>query len=297
MKKIRIELQSDTCFASGELYNSTIDTDVCYDEYGLPFISAKRLKGCLRESALELFEFGLSDFQELQVSVDDIFGKAGKQESVFSLQNARLEHYAEYVNELTTCTKTEYKTQQAVLNNFTYIRQQTSIDNVTGTAEETTLRSIRVMNKGLVFETQIAIPDEYDALFEKICKNVRFMGLNRTRGMGEVRLSYVKDNSKTEYTYNNVPWNDKKDYYKLYYTMQLQSPMVIKSVAGGQSKTIPYIEGSKILGMIAQSRKEKNDFVEWLKQSELICSNAYISDETTRFVPISNSVYSVKNMG
>ena len=154
MKKIRIELQSDTCFASGELYNSSIDTDICYDEYGLPFIPAKRIKGCLRESALELMDFELPDFQDLQVGVEDIFGKAGKQEAVFSLQNARLDRYAEYMEELTACTRKEYKIQQAVLNNFTYIRQQTSIDETTGTAEETTLRSMRVMNKGLVFERE-----------------------------------------------------------------------------------------------------------------------------------------------
>ena len=298
MKKIRIELQSDTCFASGELYNSSIDTDICYDEYGLPFIPAKRIKGCLRESALELMDFELPDFQDLQVGVEDIFGKAGKQEAVFSLQNARLDRYAEYMEELTACTRKEYKTQQAVLNNFTYIRQQTSIDETTGTAEETTLRSIRVMNKGLVFEALIEIPDKYDELFAKICKNVKFMGLNRTRGMGEVRISYIREQQESAYLHNkreNVLWDDKKDYYKLGYTIRLQSPMIIKSVAGGQSKTIPYIEGSKILGMIAQSMKGELDFLEWMQQAELICSNAYISDEITRYVPVSASVYHLKN--
>lgn len=296
MKKIRIELQSDTCFASGELYNSSIDTDVCYDEYGLPFIPAKRIKGCLRESALELFEFELSDFEELHLDVEELFGTAGKQEALFSLQSAKLENYVKYVQELKNCTKKQYKTQQAVLNQFTYIRQQTSIDNVTGTAEETTLRSMRVMKKGLVFEAQITISDKYDGLFEKICKNVRFMGVNRNRGMGELILSYIKEDTQKECLYQkneNAIWNDKKEYHKLSYTMQLQSPMILKSVAGGQSRTIPYIEGSKILGMIVENRKTENDFAEWGK--ELICSNAYISDETTRYVPISNSVYHVKN--
>lgn len=324
MKKIQIELRSDSCLSSGEVYNSSIDTEVCYDEYGLPFIPAKRIKGCLRESALELADFDLPDFEELHIGVDDIFGKAGKQEAVFSLQNARLNNYTGYLAELKSCDKKEYTNQQAVLNQFTYIRQQTSINNVTGTAEETTLRSIRVMNKGLVFEARIEIPDKYDKLFEKICKNVKFMGLNRTRGMGEVRLSYKKTEPKKQIVTikNNIRkqvllrkrnlllssknalkdeketilWDDTQEYNKLFYTMKLQSPILMKSVAGGQSKTIPYIEGSKILGMIAQNMKWENEnFLKWLENSELICSNAYISDGKTRYVPVSASLHHVKN--
>ena len=52
--RIKIELLSDMCVSDGGIYNSAIDTDICYDEYGFPYIPAKRLKGCLRECALEL---------------------------------------------------------------------------------------------------------------------------------------------------------------------------------------------------------------------------------------------------
>ena len=54
--KIKIELLSDLCTASGEAHNSLIDSDVTYDEWGIPYIPAKRLKGCIREAALELVE-------------------------------------------------------------------------------------------------------------------------------------------------------------------------------------------------------------------------------------------------
>ena len=40
--KIRIELLSDLCTYSGETYNSLVDMDVIYDEYGIPYIPAKR---------------------------------------------------------------------------------------------------------------------------------------------------------------------------------------------------------------------------------------------------------------
>ena len=48
--KIKIELLSDLCTCSGETYNSMVDMDVVYDENGIPYIPAKRLKGCIRES-------------------------------------------------------------------------------------------------------------------------------------------------------------------------------------------------------------------------------------------------------
>lgn len=49
--QIRIELLSDLCAADGNGYNSSVDVDVCHDDCGLPYIPAKRLKGCLRECA------------------------------------------------------------------------------------------------------------------------------------------------------------------------------------------------------------------------------------------------------
>ena len=56
--KITIKLLSDLCTCSGETYNSVVDMDVVYDENGIPYIPAKRIKGCIREAALEMKEMG-----------------------------------------------------------------------------------------------------------------------------------------------------------------------------------------------------------------------------------------------
>ena len=50
--KLTIKLLSDLCTYSGDTYNSVVDTDVVYDENGIPYIPAKRIKGCIREAAL-----------------------------------------------------------------------------------------------------------------------------------------------------------------------------------------------------------------------------------------------------
>ena len=52
--KITIKLLSDLCTCSGETYNSDVDMDVVYDENGIPYIPAKRIKGCIREAAHEM---------------------------------------------------------------------------------------------------------------------------------------------------------------------------------------------------------------------------------------------------
>ena len=54
MKKLRITLRSDLCAGSGESFGNSVDTDICISDAGLPYIPARRLKGCLRAEAVQL---------------------------------------------------------------------------------------------------------------------------------------------------------------------------------------------------------------------------------------------------
>ena len=49
--KIKITLKSDLCAGSGYSYAGIIDSDICYSKNGIPYIPARRIKGCLREAA------------------------------------------------------------------------------------------------------------------------------------------------------------------------------------------------------------------------------------------------------
>ena len=98
--KIKIELLSDLCTCSGETYNSMVDMDVVYDENGIPYIPAKRLKGCVRESALEMQELGIITAEEYE----KIFGREGNVRSAFSLSNAYILGFDEAVEDLKNCT-------------------------------------------------------------------------------------------------------------------------------------------------------------------------------------------------
>lgn len=291
MGQITIKLLSDSCISSGETYNSSIDSDVCYDSYGLPFIPAKRLKGCLREAGLELQDFGMD------IDVNALFGTAGNSAAAFVLGNAKLKDYEMYVKQLNSCDSAEYTHQQTVLDQFTYVRYQTRIERTSGTAEDTSFRAIRVMKKGLEFVADVDVQPEHKEKTEEAiglcCKNLRSMGVNRTRGMGEVRVEYMgadRDRNRPKH----VKWEEDGACDRLDYQISLKSPMLIKSVAGGQTKTIPYIDGAKILGMLAQNLGGAG-LIKLQGDGKLICSNAYISDGQVRYTPVSASLYGIKN--
>ena len=59
------------CVSDGGVYNSSVDIEVCYDSYGFPYIPAKRIRGCLRECAIELQDWGM------EVPWQKMFGEKG----------------------------------------------------------------------------------------------------------------------------------------------------------------------------------------------------------------------------
>ena len=87
-KELKITLKSDLCVGSGYSYAGIVDSDICYDEVGLPYIPGKRLKGCMREAA-ELI--GVSE-----VEIERLFGTRGadRPNGVF-FGNAYIEDYDE----------------------------------------------------------------------------------------------------------------------------------------------------------------------------------------------------------
>ena len=173
--KIIIKLLSDLCTCSGETYNSMVDMDVVYDENGIPYIPAKRIKGCIREAALEMVEIGIIEKKQYE----RIFGKEGNSRAAFTLSNAYITGYSEAVEALQACSHRELVSQQNVLNQYTYMRTQTSVDLETGVADENSLRTLRVVKKGLVFEADCDVWDQTENLevFKQAVSLVKHMGM------------------------------------------------------------------------------------------------------------------------
>lgn len=302
MNYIRVELLSDTCFSSGEVYNSAVDTDVFCDANGIPVIGGKRLKGCIREAAEELRDWGY------MIDVEGIFGARYDRNSAINISDAKPEQYDQYISELSVRNDPMLVYPSRVLDAFTYIRTQTALDQE-GIADRNTLRSTRVIKKGLVFFAPVEFrcsdekKHEYEDQMVKICKAVRHMGLNRTRGMGSVKVNFEMDMPELfmdrKLEFSTTECQDSISYSRLDYRLYLHSAVLCKSAAGGQTVCCPYIEGAKILGMIAEAYKMEDKgnekFAELTKDQSLICSNAYISDGKKRFEPADASLFVVKD--
>lgn len=291
--KIKIELISDMCPSSGEAYGSAVDNDIEYDYYGIPYISARRIKGCLRESAVLMREWGLD------IPVEAIFGKEGNRRGSLRLGNAKVHQYKKYCTEIAEQGQTGLTHPQNVLSFFSYIRMQTAMED--GVAKEGSLRVIRVLKKGMIFEAEAYVADCYYDKMTKICKCMRNMGLHRTRGMGEVKVSFEKSEKETQFPegFRHVEsqitkTKDEQKIYRLDYKLKLQEPVILKSPDKGQEKTLDYIEGNKVLGILA-GRMGNSKYQELTKEHPIICSNLYITDKDERYYPAPASLRTIKD--
>lgn len=210
---IVIRLKSDLCPGSGYAYAGIVDSDVCYDSYGIPCLPGRRLKGCLREAA-ELI--GLTETER-----DTLFGKSGDNEGKgIRIGNAYIDRYQEIRRDLERLDPIlrKYITPQNILDQFTTVRAQTKIGE-NGVSDDNSLRFIRTVNHYLPEElggTEMCLkaaavmPDTISRdLLEKFAmtvKAVRLIGMNRNRGMGSVQCSLEPDPSlKEEKTENWTP--------------------------------------------------------------------------------------------
>lgn len=316
--RLKIELLSDLCVSDGGIYNSALDIDICQDAYGFPYIPAKRIKGCLRESALELADWGEN------VDIEKLFGDKGdrKNAGILRISDAVLPDSVENRAEIDASNSVIYH-KQNILNQYSYVRTQTSIDNETGVAKPTSLRTMRVAKKGLVFEAKLRVEDinetanghgnaeaqaddtmtskEWKSALDLICANLTHMGNSRTRGLGEVRVT-LSDGEKgacasVKSAENKLTGEADASDCILTYEIRLEEPVVCKSLNGGQEQTQDYIDGSKMLGVLAGRYRTENhaEITELLNQGAMAFSNAYIADDGMRYREVPGYIYGIKN--
>jgi CRISPR-associated protein Csx10 len=198
---LRLELLSDTLIGSGEGWGASIDRDVVFDDTGLPYIPARRVKGCLRESAIEVVEmFEMSGIDT--ASSEDIkmlFGKPGQDQlCMLSFSNCYFKDYASNRKWLEWLIKKypDFFSKEIILNTFSITRQQTAIDS-NGIAKDHSLRTSRVLTKGNAFFGEIEIPNEIEerllSFLALTVRNLRYMGTNRNRGFGSIKCSLLND--------------------------------------------------------------------------------------------------------
>jgi len=93
-------------------------------------------------------------------------------------------------------------TRESIINQYTELRQQTAIDEGTGTAQEHSLRTIRVAKRGISFTGTIDIEEANDdliALLYFACKNLRRIGTKRNRGFGSIECKLYEDSKEINF--------------------------------------------------------------------------------------------------
>lgn len=207
MKKIKmtIELVSDTLSGAGEGFGATIDTDIQYDKSGIPFISSKRIKGALKNSLVDLLKIqsvkNKLNIQNEKSIVNKCFGHTGAAfSSPFQFSDFFVEEYDSIKNwvEYLSNNYESIISSEKVLSSLTNIRQQTTIDD-NGVAAKHSLRTSRVVNKGLKFNSYILFDDtnqDYVKYLALACSYLRKIGLKRNRGLGEIKCSLFNENDE-----------------------------------------------------------------------------------------------------
>jgi CRISPR/Cas system CSM-associated protein Csm3 (group 7 of RAMP superfamily) len=297
MKKyqLHIRLLSDMCVSDGGIYNSSLDIDICHDKYGFPYIPAKRIKGCLRECALELKDWGK------QIPISEIFGVEGKKRGSLTIRNAYVEDYAALRTQAEKNQDRLLFHPQNILAHYSYIRTQTTVDNETGTAKDNSLRTMRVANKGLVFVADMELDEDYESEFMNIVSVFCHMGMSRTRGLGEVLAECVPSEEEPD-SGAAIDMNEIKRQIEtsgcLRYSIYLEEPVICKSADGGEAQSLDYIPGNRICGIVLQEMKKRREPVdEFLAESsELFFSNAYLENDGMRLCEVPATFYSVKNV-
>ncbi len=194
MKKLKliITLESDTLPASGEGYGDIIDNDAVFDENGIPFIPAKRIKGLLRDSLKELEETAAGIIPK---HIDLIFGIKGSDKpapvhfsNLFPAGYEKIKDWAEYY------IKNNFISPEDIRSQYSNIRTQTKLSEK-GTAEEHSLRTIRVLDKGLVFEGEILAEcgEAEEKLLALAAANLKMLGTKRNRGYGRIKAEITEN--------------------------------------------------------------------------------------------------------
>lgn len=201
---LEIELLSAASPGSGEGWAGLIDSDIVFDEFGLPYIPARRIKGIVREMADDVVAafqrclLGPSPFDSEAVS--KLFGEQGQcTAAAIGFNNAYPEGYDElkvwmqWARELAPYLAAP----ENVVAIFTQVRAQTEINEEKGIAKDHSLRLTRVIAKGHKFIATVEFGHADEGLKNLLALAVgvtRSLGGKRNRGLGKIKCKLKDEN-------------------------------------------------------------------------------------------------------
>lgn len=186
---IEIELKSETILGSGESVPGSVDLEVLYDNYGLPYLKGKTLKGRLREEAENIIRLDNKTFSKK--NIDELFGYEDKNElsKIIFFDATVSENIKNAINNSSI-------EKEDIFNALTDTRSFTAVGK-DGVALDTTLRQIRVIHKGLILNAKINVvcelSEKEEILLALSVASLKHIGLMCNRGKGNVACLLYKN--------------------------------------------------------------------------------------------------------
>lgn len=314
-KRITIELKSDLCIASGYSYAGLIDSDICYDEFGIPYIPGKRYKGCLRQTA-EKELHTLTDGH-----VEEIFGNSRDDgtkgiiiENAYPLDYEALTGALRKIQNSSNRRLKEHLSVQHVLGEYTTIKAQTRL-NSDGVADDKTLRYTRTVNRytaekqELVFETYVTYEstDITEKILPLVVSATKHIGLNRNRGLGNIKCSLSKEpisepqNLKSIQDPESVEASG-DDIWELEYIIKNTEPLMLSNMTDDTSETL--VRGQSVLGLLASqylsrisNQIDSQEFCDLFLNGKACFSDLVISRNGIPYYPAPLFVRKLKKSG
>lgn len=219
MYTLTIKLLSPTMLMSGQGDVNT-DSTIIHDRYGIPYIPAKRVRGVLYESALEVAEMmELSKLDAFTIEdVNILFNRSTDDQLVednpkLAISNLTIADYDTVANDIAALQSdknlNKIFTKDCILGEYTSMRYYTSIVKNSGTAREGTLHNSRVLNRNLEFKGHITIDDMTDTerlILSCAVRNLTGIGGKRNRGFGRIECT-IDDKAFDLETLGGKLWN------------------------------------------------------------------------------------------
>lgn len=210
---LKISLVSDICMGNGESKGNAVDRDICTTKEGIPYIPARRIKGCLRQTAEFLKEKGYPVATEK--TIKELFGDKYDFDGNIVIDDANISNMPELkaaIENLLKEPSKEYLRHIVIPENmkriYTSVRGQTSLKD--GVKVDNSLRFTRVLmkhnmvfneNEPVSFMAPVYLNNEDDKqleLLKSCCKGTRHLGTGRNRGLGNVSISLCEADSQKQ---------------------------------------------------------------------------------------------------
>jgi CRISPR/Cas system CSM-associated protein Csm3 (group 7 of RAMP superfamily) len=216
---LKLELKSDAAFGRGDGVAGLVDAEVQHDSFGLPYLGGKTLKGLLAAECAEILD-ALSQVSHPDMSAWEnaarfLFGSPGSRAGDIGCM---IVGNAQLPDDLRQRIQADFrplyaisegaKREQAIghkqrmnLESLTALRRQTAVDETSGTPKENTLRTIRVIIRGVTFTARLdftePIPDHARWLLAACVQAFHRAGTSRNRGYGRLRATLYKTPTAT----------------------------------------------------------------------------------------------------